>query len=53
MTRRLVETFPHGGGDFQVEPDASSASYFHAANALFPDHLPARRPAPPLGAHPV
>ncbi|EOD35507.1 EPSP synthase, partial [Emiliania huxleyi CCMP1516] len=42
MTRRLVETFPHGGGDFQVEPDASSASYFHAANALFPDHLPVR-----------
>ena len=36
MTRRMIEAFPHGGGTFQVEPDASSASYFHAVNALFP-----------------
>ena len=34
MTRRLVDTFPHAGGDFQVEPDASSGSYFIAARAL-------------------
>ena len=26
MTRRMVEIFPHAGGDFQVEPDASSTS---------------------------
>merc|ERR1719201_3218753 len=32
MTRRMVEVFPHKGGIFQVEPDASSASYFHAVN---------------------
>ena len=42
MTRRMVETFPKGGGEFQVEPDASSASYFHAVNALYPDHTPVR-----------
>ena len=40
MTRRMVETFPKGGGEFQVEPDASSASYFHAVNALFPTLQP-------------
>lgn len=40
MTRRMVEVFPNDGGEFQVEPDASSASYFHAANALFPDVVP-------------
>jgi 3-phosphoshikimate 1-carboxyvinyltransferase len=34
MTRRLMETFPHGGGEFQVEPDASSGSYFWAAAHL-------------------
>merc|ERR1719310_2673266 len=40
MTRRMTETFPWEGGTFQVEPDASSASYFHAVNALFPDVQP-------------
>lgn len=34
MTRELVEAFPREGGRFQVEADASSASYFVAANAL-------------------
>jgi 3-phosphoshikimate 1-carboxyvinyltransferase len=34
MTRRMVETFPHGGGSFQVEPDASSGSYFWGASWL-------------------
>ena len=34
MTRRLVEAFPHGGGEFQVEPDASSGSYFWGAAHL-------------------
>ena len=42
MTRRMVEVFPHAGGAFQIEPDASSASYFHAANALFPDVAPVK-----------
>jgi 3-phosphoshikimate 1-carboxyvinyltransferase len=34
MTRRLIEAFPQSGGEFQIEPDASSASYFCAANWL-------------------
>jgi len=28
MTNEMVKVFPHGGGAFQIEPDASSASYF-------------------------
>ena len=31
MTERLVEVFPWDGGEFQIEPDASSGSYFWAA----------------------
>ena len=31
MTRRMLEVFAHDGGRFQVEPDASSASYFWGA----------------------
>ncbi len=34
MTSRLVEAFPKQGGTFQIEPDASSGSYFWAANWL-------------------
>ncbi len=34
MTERLVENFPVGGGEFFIEPDASSASYFWAAGWL-------------------
>ena len=34
MTKRLVEVFPKRGGKFQIEPDASSGSYFKAANWL-------------------
>jgi 3-phosphoshikimate 1-carboxyvinyltransferase len=34
MTRRLIEVFPRRGGIFQIEPDASSGSYFKAANWL-------------------
>jgi 3-phosphoshikimate 1-carboxyvinyltransferase len=34
MTSKLIAAFPHGGGRFQVEPDASSASYFWAAGIL-------------------
>jgi 3-phosphoshikimate 1-carboxyvinyltransferase len=34
MTRRLVEQFPIRGGVFEVEPDASGASYFWGADWL-------------------
>ena len=34
MTRQLVEVFPARGGTVQVEPDASSGSYFWAAGWL-------------------
>ncbi len=34
MTRQLIATFPREGGDFVIEPDASSASYFWAAGWL-------------------
>jgi len=34
MTRQLIAAFPQQGGVFQIEPDASSASYFYAANWL-------------------
>lgn len=34
MTRQLVRAFPAGGGRFDIEPDASSASYFWAADWL-------------------
>jgi 3-phosphoshikimate 1-carboxyvinyltransferase len=31
MTTKLIEAFPKGGGTFQIEPDASSGSYFIGA----------------------
>jgi 3-phosphoshikimate 1-carboxyvinyltransferase len=34
MTLKLIEAFPHKGGKFQIEPDASSGSYFWAINFL-------------------
>lgn len=34
MTSRLIESFPSGSGSFQIEPDASSGSYFWAAGQL-------------------
>jgi len=40
MTSKLIDVFPEHGGEFVIEPDASSASYFLAAGALLPDtHL--------------
>lgn len=36
MTSDLIKSFPHAGGVFQVEPDASSGSYFWAAGWLAP-----------------
>jgi 3-phosphoshikimate 1-carboxyvinyltransferase len=32
MTSKLIDAFPKGGGEFQIEPDASSGSYFWAAD---------------------
>ncbi|HEX9045960.1 MAG TPA: hypothetical protein VF988_02945, partial [Verrucomicrobiae bacterium] len=34
MTQKLIAAFPKRGGVFQIEPDASSGSYFWAANWL-------------------
>ncbi len=34
MTTQLMAAFPKGGGSFHIEPDASSGSYFIAAQAL-------------------
>jgi 3-phosphoshikimate 1-carboxyvinyltransferase len=34
MTRQLCANFPRTGGEFQIEPDASSGSYFWGVNAL-------------------
>ena len=34
MTRQLIESFPSGGGAFDIEPDTSSGSYFAAASYL-------------------
>src|SRR5215469_13961803 len=34
MTSKMMEGFPHKGGTFQIEPDASSGSYFWAAGWL-------------------
>ena len=43
MTAKLIKAFPEAGGSFQVEPDASSASYFWAAGFLLSssEHLQA------------
>jgi 3-phosphoshikimate 1-carboxyvinyltransferase len=36
MTSKLVAVFPRHGGEYQIEPDCSSASYFLAAGSLLP-----------------
>ncbi|MHB8519577.1 MAG: 3-phosphoshikimate 1-carboxyvinyltransferase [Limisphaerales bacterium] len=35
MTTKLIEVFPKQGGSFEIEPDASSGSYFLGAAWLF------------------
>ena len=35
MTSKLMEVFPKNGGTLQIEPDASSGSYFWAADWIF------------------
>jgi 5-enolpyruvylshikimate-3-phosphate synthase len=42
MTSKLIEAFPHRGGRFQIEPDASSGSYFWGADWLLPNPILAR-----------
>jgi 3-phosphoshikimate 1-carboxyvinyltransferase len=37
MTLKMLDVFPQHGGDYQIEPDCSSASYFLAAGALLPE----------------
>jgi 3-phosphoshikimate 1-carboxyvinyltransferase len=39
MTQRMLEAFPWSGGEFQIEPDASSGSYFWAAGRLVPQSV--------------
>jgi 3-phosphoshikimate 1-carboxyvinyltransferase len=34
MTNKLIESFPHRGGKFRIEPDASSGSYFLASGNI-------------------
>jgi 3-phosphoshikimate 1-carboxyvinyltransferase len=34
MTSKMIEAFPKSGGKFQIEPDASSGSYFLGAKLL-------------------
>ncbi len=36
MTSKMIDVFPGGGGRFRVEPDASSGSYFWAAERFVP-----------------
>jgi 3-phosphoshikimate 1-carboxyvinyltransferase len=42
MTRWLIAAFPRRGGEFQIEADASSASYFLAANWLLRSRIEIR-----------
>ena len=32
MTSKMIEAFPKSGGTFQIEPDASSGSYFYGSS---------------------
>jgi 3-phosphoshikimate 1-carboxyvinyltransferase len=55
MTRKLVQAFPQRGGAFQVEPDASSCSYFWAAAWLLNSETSFNGPSglPAGGAHQI
>lgn len=37
MTNQLVNSFPLSGGTFEIEPDASSSSYFFGAGVFCPE----------------
>ncbi|MBU6464849.1 MAG: hypothetical protein KGR71_20175 [Proteobacteria bacterium] len=51
MTRRLVNDFPWDGGVYDVEPDASGASYFWGSLALAWQREPHHRDACPSQRH--
>lgn len=53
MTSRLTEAFPRGGGDFEIEPDASSGSYFWAADWLMRGGRPAPASELPVSGWPT
>ena len=38
MTAKLIEVFPMRGGEFEIEPDASSGSYFWGCNSNYKAH---------------
>jgi 3-phosphoshikimate 1-carboxyvinyltransferase len=44
MTSKMIDAFPHQGGKFQIEPDASSGSYFWGAGILGPEKLLPKEP---------
>src|ERR1035437_1646174 len=46
MTAKLIKVFPVAGGTFQVEPDASSASYFWGVGCLLPSSTAGIRAGP-------
>ena len=52
MTAKLIKVFPRNGGRFQIEPDASSGSYFWAVSMF--DWLSTWKPrlnySPPIGS---
>jgi 3-phosphoshikimate 1-carboxyvinyltransferase len=43
MTSKLMEVFPKNGGTFQIEPDASSGSYFFGAGIPLPIGEPEKK----------
>jgi 3-phosphoshikimate 1-carboxyvinyltransferase len=51
MTSKLMEVFPHHGGKFQIEPDASSGSYFWAVGLLVPVPGNGKTPDPFTGVY--
>ena len=46
MTAKLIKAFPRAGGSFQVEPDASSASYFWGVRCVLPSSTVGIRAGP-------
>ncbi len=48
MTERLIEVFQNRGGEFRIEPDASSGSYFWAAGWLVLLRAALDRPSEPV-----
>ncbi len=49
MTSKLIGAFPKSGGRFPIEPDASSSSYFWAANCFLSFHQPLQARGTPAG----